>query len=259
MLRPFGEPRLVTAAWDTPASGTRRATPVNLVIVFAFALMALALLARVLVSAAQIDNNVTAALNPATLAIESDTRLLKQLDETVAATDHMVDSVSQFDSDLGTTATATEQMRSLGRSTDQSVDGIESSVVDIGTSVVGIEKSVNSLGSSVHGIRRNTASIARQFDGIHGQTALIVKDLAASSSFVARILTVLNALDPVLARLKTNLVSLDRHTKNMAENGLVELGNLLPDLLSGGLFGGNLLSLDLGASRIPHDDAGDSQ
>lgn len=259
MLRPTGEHRLVTAAWATPASGARRATPVNLVIVFAFALIALALLARVLVFAVQIDNNVTSGLNPATRGIESDTRLLKQLDETVVATDHMVDSVSQFDSDLGTTATATEQMRSLGRSTDQSVDGIESSVSGIGTSVVGIKKSVTSLESNVHGIRRNTASIARQFDGIHGQTALIVKDLAASNSYVARILTVLDNLDPVLARLNKNLVSLGRHAKNMAENGLIELGNLLPDLLSGGLFGGNLPSLDLGHSRIPDDDAGDSQ
>lgn len=259
MLRSIGEPRLVTAAWATPGSGTRRAMPINLVIVFAFALMALALLARVLVSAAQIDNNVTAGLNPAILAVESDTSLLERLDETVVATDQMVDSVSQFDSDLGTTATATDRMRSLGRTTDQSVDGIEGSVVEIGTSVVGIKKSVTSLESSVRGIRGNTVSIARQFDGTHGQTAWIVKDLAASNSHVARILTVLDNLDPVLARLNKNLASLARHTKNMAENGLIELGNLLPDLLSGKLLRSNLLSLDLGHPRTPGDDAGDSR
>ena len=249
----------MTAAWATPTSGTRRATPVNLVIVFAFALLALALLASILVSAVQIDNNVTSGLNPATRGIESDTRLLKQLDETVTATDQMVDSVSQVDSHLGTAATATEQMRGPGRSTDQSVDGIETSVAEIGTSVVGINRSVTSLESSVRGVRHNTASIARQFDGTHDQTALIVKDLAASNSYVARILPILYALDPVLARLNKTLVSLETHTKNMSENELIELGNLLPDLLSGIHVGGSLPNLDLGHSRIPDDQAGDSQ
>lgn len=259
MLIRAREPHLMAAAWDTPASGARRAMPVNLVIVFAFALMALALLARVLVSAEQIDNNVTSALNPATLAIESDTALLKQLDGTVDATNHMVDSVGQFDADLGSTAKATDQMRSLGVSTDESVAGIEGSVVGIKTSVVDIKKSVTSLGESVQGIHSNTVSTAARFDGIHAQSALIVKDVAASNSHVGRILAILKNIDPVLARLNARLASLSRHTKNMAENGLIKLGNILSDLLSGGLLGGKVSSLDVGLSLLGDDSAGGSR
>lgn len=245
MLRPTGEPRLVAAAWDTPAPGARRAMPVNLVIVFAFALAALVLLARVLVSAAQIDNNVAAALNPAVVAVESDTTMLNRLDGTVVATGQLSESVSAFDTDLGSAAKATAQMRTLGRSTDESVDQIQGSVAGINTSVAGIKKSVTSMGSSVRGVEQSSASIRRQFDGTHTQARAIVADLDASNSSVAQILNILRDLDPVLGRINTTLVSFDKHSRNLEENGLIKLGNLLPDLLSGLAIG----DLALGGSR----------
>jgi hypothetical protein len=221
------------SAWETPATTAPRAVTVNLVVVFCFALTALVFLTRTAVCAQQVDRSVTTAINPETSAVAHDTQLVGKLDGTVSGTDALALSVKPYPDYLSVAVAALHSIRTDSAATDDSVAGIERSVRGIDQSVADMQGSVARLGAGVGDIRSRSAAITAALTGTAGLTGAMVADIASSDASLARILRVLSTLNPVTAGIQSDLYAIGIHTGNIANNGVIRLGNVYREILNG--------------------------
>ena len=233
MLRYVRVPAFVKAAWQARSPDGRRAIPVNLALFFVFALTALVLLARTVVSAEAASDNVTAAVNPVTKGIDSNLAMLAKLGETAGVTGRIAASATHFPGDLATAAAALKAGTAAAVGINASAKTIRTSVDGIDATTVALPQSSAVLGVNAAGIRNEAADIATRFDAVQSQTHSMVRDLTASNRSLTDILAVLGPLGTATSEIDQDLRSINVHTGNMAGNPLIALGNLPNDLLGG--------------------------
>lgn len=221
------------SAWNTPAATAARAININLVVVFVFALTALVFLTHTAVSSAQIDYSVEAAINPETSGIAHDTRLVRKLDQTVAGTEEIARLTEPFPGYLSDTLAALHSIRGDSASTDDSVASIERSVRGIDSSVAQMERPVGRLADGVGDIRSRAGNVSSALSRTADLTTAMSHDIASTNTALARILHALNAINPVADGIGTDLQGIAVHTRRMADNGVVQLGNVLQNILNG--------------------------
>lgn len=221
------------SAWETPVTTAARAINLNLVVLFFFALAALVFLTRTTVSVAQVNDSVAAAINPETTGIAHDTRLTGKLDDTVTETAAVAHAVKPIPSYLSRAGSALHSIQADAASTDDSVANIEQSVRGIGGSVSNMREPVDRLGDGVGVIKSRAGTITAALSGTADATAAMAPEVAASDSSMYRIQQALNEINPVLGGIASDLEALSVHTRRLADNGLIKLGSVLQNILSG--------------------------
>ncbi|MFI5626428.1 hypothetical protein ACIA03_23415 [Nocardioides sp. NPDC051685] len=209
-----------------------RAININLLVVFAFALAALIFLTRTAVSTAQLDDSIESAINPETSGLARDTRLIRELDHTAAATNEIVRTAKPLSGHLSETAVALHSVRRDLATTDDSVANIERSMRGIDDSAADMHGPAGRLSDGVGDIRSHAGSLTTAFSGTAELTAAMDQDMASSNAALARILRAVDALHPTAEGIGRDLVAIGVHTRRMENNGIIRLGNVLQSILN---------------------------
>jgi hypothetical protein len=221
------------SAWKTPPTTAPRAVTVNLVVVFLFALTALVFLTRTAVCAKQVDDSVAMAINPQTTGIAQHTVLVRKLDRTVAGTDALARIVQPYPGYASDAVAAMDSIRADSAGTDDSVAAIERSVRGIDQSVTDMQGPVARLGAGVGDIHSRSATITAALTNTADLTTAMVADIGSSDASLTRILRVLSTLNPVTDGIQRDLHAIGIHTGNIANNGVIRLGNVYREILNG--------------------------
>lgn len=204
-----------------------RAMGVNLVVFFAFALPALFMLSRTVISTAQIDDDVALAVRPTLSDIEAETALLPSLGEVRQVTAQLVGGAEP-----------------IGRN----VSGLVESTTNIDATAAAVFGHVRSIGSSVAGTRAATGPMTADLTGlepvvgqIHSQALAITSDFATVRAEADAIRTGIASIHPSLrdilrltgpiatgvASIEPKLESIKGHLVNVENNPVLQLSNVL--------------------------------
>lgn len=206
-----------------------RAMGVNLVVFFAFALPALFMLSRTVISTAQIDDDVALAVRPTLSDIEAETALLPSLGEVRQVTAQLVGGAEP-----------------IGRN----VSGLVESTTNIDATAAAVFGHVRSIGSSVAGTRAATGPMTADLTGlepvvgqIHSQALAITSDFATVraeaeadairtgiASIHPSLRDILRLTGPIatgVASIEPKLESIKGHLVNVENNPVLQLSNVL--------------------------------
>lgn len=224
---------MLTAWRKLVPADTPRAVRVNLAIVLAFALVAVLMLTRTLVSAVRIDDDVDAAINPQLTAIGTDTLHLPVLDETTelvraidVAAEPLHPSLANSAKLNGDVAATLHDIRDNTVSIGDSVAGIDGSVTRIRAALTDLDPVVAAIRAQTGDITRDLASVEGITGGLTGSVDAIEHLLGDTADDVARI-------GERVDRVRTTLRGIDGHVANVDDSALLGLADLLlrrPDL-----------------------------
>lgn len=205
----------------------RRAIGVNLVLFFAFALIALLFLTRTVVSAVQIDANVGEAVKPAVGSIQENTALLPALDRTVALTSQIETSSNAIGADTSAVTNATDHINSMMAVIYQDVQTIGTAVVSIDSSVASIRLGVNSVDQIVASIGSQSADISSRYRSVADDISGVPAGISSASSSLTQTRALIGPINGTTGGIDSTLVTINGHVVNIANNPLLQLSSLL--------------------------------
>lgn len=168
----------------------------NLVIVGAFALVAVLLLTKVVLDARGVESDIDGAITPQLTAVDADLDAVRALDRTGMLTERIAAAILPIAGALGrsadattTTARETEAMRDAAQSIrgqvasiDASVSGIRASLADLAPLVAAVAAGTGDISATLSRARAQTAQAAtgvggilEKFGGILGDTRTLAR------------------------------------------------------------------------------------
>lgn len=212
----------------TPSPAPPRAMGVNLVLFFAFALCALVLLTRTLVSVTQAQAGIRDSVQPATGRIVNNTALLHQLARTNQVAAHVRIAGDGVNASLTDVASATRQLVTQFGDVRDGTGRIDRSVAGIAASSADVQRIVLSLETNVAFTDRSAAQISSSFVGSDTAVRTVPTSLSNALADLYAVLAVIPRISQQAAAISVPLAGVDRHLANVYANGLVQLANLLP-------------------------------
>lgn len=207
---------------------TSRAVRSNLAVVGAFVVVALFLLTRTLVAAADIDHDIESAVNPEMAEIGTDTLRLPVLDRTAPLVERIAEAARSLHHDLAATGASTGDIEATTRMLIADVASIGVSIDGIDASVAAVRAAAERLVPIVVAIRAETGDITADFAGtasltdeVEAAVALIVVSLGETAAAVGRV-------DGRIRQVEGSLGTVRRHAGNIENSAVLRLTNLLP-------------------------------
>ncbi len=213
---------------DTP-----RTVRINLVIVGAFALVALLFLTRTTFAALSISHDIEATVNPAMAEIGDDTVLLPALDRTGELTGKIAEASAPLSVTLGQVVESTDGIGEAMSSTERHVLSIEGSVASIEGSVTDIRTSMEHLAPLVTAIAAQTGDITKAFDGVEVATEAVAGDVADIYDLLTGTVAAVRRIDGDVEDIDEVLDTAEDHAQNIRNSEILEktdavkLGNVL--------------------------------
>jgi hypothetical protein len=224
----------VLSAWRrlVPAD-TPRAVRVNLAIVLAFALVAVLMLARTLVSAVRIDADVGEAINPELAAVGTDTLNLPVLDRTRQLAEAIDAAARPLHPSLAESARQNADVAATLREIRADTEGIGASVSGIDMSVTGIRASLGALGPVLSAIAAQTGDIRRELADIDTVTTGVAEAVRGIDDLLGRTARDVSLVRGSVGQVRASAGEIAAHADNIAGSRVLALADLLlgrPDL-----------------------------